>query len=146
MFAYPMCRLGTPFAGPNSMTVLFIVSIVATIAAFMYAVQQDEKNAAATFQAFIDDLQQRPLDSSVHNEFRCVITKLTNLSHSLSESAYHTALEIIATHPDSLAARTFALDVGRWHHGRIRPDRKLTIYDEQAMQNDILVRSQSAPN
>jgi hypothetical protein len=55
---------------------------------------------------------------------------------------YVTALDLLAGNPRSTVAKQLALELGRWHFGIARPDGLVTIYDEQAIQNDILVRSQ----
>ncbi len=57
-----------------------------------------------------------------------------------SDSLYREALELVGNHPQCVGLRDLALKVGRWHDSRSRDDRQPTIYDEQAIQNDLLVR------
>lgn len=57
-----------------------------------------------------------------------------------SNQAYTLALEVLEENPSESKAKQFVLQVGRWHFGKLRGG-KLTIYDEQAIQNDIQVRS-----
>jgi hypothetical protein len=57
-----------------------------------------------------------------------------------SQEAYAMALRILEHHPSEPKAKQFVLDIGRWHFAKIRGG-KVTIYDEQAIQNDISVRS-----
>ncbi|MGA1601805.1 MAG: hypothetical protein ACO4CG_05910 [Prochlorothrix sp.] len=58
-----------------------------------------------------------------------------------SELFYNAALQILEENPGTISLKQYALDIGRWHYSLDRPDKKVTIYDEQAIQNDILVRS-----
>jgi hypothetical protein len=58
-----------------------------------------------------------------------------------SKAFYAAALDILQQHPEQTSLKQYALEVGRWHYSIARPDGKVTIYDEQSMQNDILVRS-----
>ncbi|HET6883516.1 MAG TPA: hypothetical protein VFI31_25415 [Pirellulales bacterium] len=54
---------------------------------------------------------------------------------------YGSALDLLSNNPKSPIAKQLVLDIGRWHYGKSRPDGRPTVYDEQAIQNDILVRS-----
>lgn len=53
---------------------------------------------------------------------------------------YDGTLDLLQRTPSSAALAILALEVGRWHLGRSRPGGAVTIYDEQALQNDIAVR------
>ncbi len=55
--------------------------------------------------------------------------------------AYNIVLDILASNPDKIHIKTLCLELGRRHYSDLRPDKKLTIYDEQAIQNDIQFRS-----
>jgi hypothetical protein len=56
-----------------------------------------------------------------------------------SAKAYALALEVLEKNPKQPKAKQFVLNIGRWHFGKLRKG-KVTIYDEQAIQNDIQVR------
>ena len=58
-----------------------------------------------------------------------------------SQQFYSLALDLVITHKGNQNVKVFALDLGRWHYSLQRPDKKPTIYDEQAIQNDITTRS-----
>jgi hypothetical protein len=58
-----------------------------------------------------------------------------------SKVFYDAALDILQQHPEQISLKQYVLEVGRWHYSIARPDGKVTIYDEQSIQNDILVRS-----
>lgn len=87
------------------------------------------------------ELRKSPLDTSAQNEFLWFIQAARFLRPEQSLRFYNLALKTLAENPGDTRAKTFALEVGRWHYSLQRSDRKLTIYDEQALQNDILVRS-----
>jgi hypothetical protein len=58
-----------------------------------------------------------------------------------SQFFYNSALDLIISHSGDTSVKVFALNIGRWHYSLKREDRKPTIYDEQAIQNDINTRS-----
>ena len=91
-------------------------------------------------------LKVRPLDSVVRDTAfsyaKIAITTRSIGENGLSsKEVYGAALEVLSQHPDQIPLKQYALEVGRWHYGIQRPDRKVTIYDEQAINNDIAVRS-----
>lgn len=91
-------------------------------------------------------LRLRPLDGvirdTVFSYAKQVITiKIVGTDEASSGDIYKAALDILSQHPDQIPLKQYALEVGRWHYAIQRPDRKVTIYDEQAIQNDIAVRS-----
>ena len=122
--------------------IVFLLIVAGAVAAIVYASINAAEQARATFENLIEGLMRDPLNPSIHSNFLCTVSGLSALDVGRSQRAYDAALNIVAAHPESTTARTFALSVGRWHFARSRPDKKVTSYDEQAMQNDILVRSQ----
>lgn len=62
-------------------------------------------------------------------------------STNIPSELYRVALEILEENPEMSELKVYALEVGRWYYSSQRPDRKPTIYDEQAIQNDIIVRT-----
>jgi hypothetical protein len=63
------------------------------------------------------------------------------LPSAMSQYAYQQSLTLLEKCADSAAHKRLALEVGRWHFGRLRQGGVPTMYDEQAIQNDILVRA-----
>jgi hypothetical protein len=53
---------------------------------------------------------------------------------------YQRTLEAISMSAGEPALKLLALQVGRIAHGKARPDGRVTVYDEQAMANDIAAR------
>lgn len=91
-------------------------------------------------------LKLKPLDQSVRDAVfahakKAITLSVTAPNEASSKDLYNAALEILSQHPEQLALKQYALEVGRWHFSIQRPDRKVTIYDEQSIQNDIFVRS-----
>ncbi len=56
-----------------------------------------------------------------------------------TDSIYQEALSLVGVYPENIGLRDFALKVGRSHNSRGREDRKPTIYDEQAIRDDLMV-------
>lgn len=127
---------------------LAMLCLVGVVAFYVHqeVYQSHERKVAEElrkFQQFLVTLEQSPTDPQIHASFLRAVANLTTLTESHGELAYQTSLQMLESHPLSTAAKVFALNIGRWHFGRIRPDNKVTIYDEQAMQNDIVVRIQN---
>ncbi len=83
-----------------------------------------------------------PASWNSHEYGLFLLRHMAGLPAQVSEWVYSTTLELLEHNRDAVACKRLALEAGRWHFGRIRDDRKVTIYDEQAIQNDILVRAQ----
>jgi len=90
-------------------------------------------------------LKIKPLDERVRAVvFSCAQRSISRSALSTqvpSKVFYDAALDILQQHPEQISLKQYALEVGRWHYSIARPDGKVTIYDEQSIQNDILVRS-----
>jgi hypothetical protein len=91
-------------------------------------------------------LKARPLDASIRNIVityakKTITTKFVLQNEASSGEVYEAALDVLSQYPDQIPLKQYALEVGRWHYGIQRPNGKVTIYDEQAIQNDIVVRS-----
>ena len=63
------------------------------------------------------------------------------ISNNQSYWFYAFSLRQLEDPAANAATKRLVLHVGRWHFGRIRPGGVPTVYDEQAIQNDILVRT-----
>lgn len=90
-------------------------------------------------------LKIKPLDervrATVFSSAKKVISRSSLSTQLPSKVFYDAALDILQQHPDQISLKQYALEVGRWHYSIARPDGKVAIYDEQSIQNDILVRS-----
>ena len=60
-----------------------------------------------------------------------------------TKKMYNMALQMLEENPKSKDMKTLALDVGRLHYCVHRGTNTLSVYDEQAIQNDILTRMDS---
>ena len=123
---------------------LLLGGIVVVIGVLIKRAEKRERELFAQFIACVNELKADPLNETKQQVILAAACNplLSRLPLPHSGYAYQVALECLASNPDECRARTFALSVGRWHRGRCRPDGLPTIYDEQAIQNDILARSQ----
>jgi hypothetical protein len=83
-------------------------------------------------------LQTHSADTEVQKEF---IKYLASVEWQRA-TAYRSVLNLLATNSEPYM-KQFVLDVARWHYSKGRKDGKLTVYDEQAIQNDILMNLKS---
>lgn len=88
----------------------------------------------------IYSLDQNPIDPLGHEMLMRSVDKLLFPSKDFRQIVYAKSLEILEQYPDDVNAKKFVLNAGRWYFGKLRGG-KPTIYDEQAIQNDIAVRS-----
>lgn len=97
--------------------------------------------SAKLLEPLFDYLDLAPLNSVVQQHFIQCASHIMLLSDTQRERIYLRALEILEDNPSNPAAKRFVLNVGRWHFGKSRKDGRITIYDEQRIQNDILARA-----
>jgi hypothetical protein len=98
-------------------------------------------NLASEKSDKLDALKSQYLTEPLNREVQSGILKLLKSSpYTSTKEYYDLALEAVVANPGDANAKAFALELGRWHYSRTRKDKKPTIYDEQAIQNDILVR------
>ena len=74
------------------------------------------------FEKLFRHLEKYPTDSAAHNRFEYIVARAKYINSN------------------KVTAKQLVLTIGRWYFGKLR-DGKPTIYDEQAIQNDISVRS-----
>lgn len=73
--------------------------------------------------------------------FRVSSTRRERVRESKArEDAYTAALTALAENPAESKLKVAALEAGRAHYGGMRADGRATIYDEQAISNDINAR------
>ncbi|HVC95996.1 MAG TPA: hypothetical protein VND64_20070 [Pirellulales bacterium] len=124
-----------------------VVVFGAMIALYVAADRAETRAKAAEteFAAWVDRLRDSSPSVELHREFLQWIQqrRYLRLTTKHSEIAYATALDCVEQKPASTPAKTFALEVGRWHFAKRRGGSFVTQVDEQTMQNDIMVRSQS---
>lgn len=71
------------------------------------------------------------------------LTQICQAFPQFSRQIYDLALRAVAASGGSVASKTFALNIGRISYSAGRPEGAPTIYDEQAILNDIRVRETS---
>ena len=90
----------------------------------------------------VEAVRQYPDRRDVHAAVRNAVLAIPRIRIGLSQSEwlYQQMLELVKEEPKKADVAVLALDFGRWHCSRMRPDGKVTVYDEQMIQNDIAVR------
>ncbi len=118
----------------------FVLVLIGLVGWYVFS-EMAKQCAEKDFCLIAQRLRADPLNVNLHGEILWIIKqrRFASLSESSSSTLYKIALDTLSENPLS-AAKAFALEVGRWHLGRCREDKQPTIYDEQAIQNDILVR------
>ena len=86
-------------------------------------------------------LAEYPNDEAINRAFLNYAQRTFSLPAGLRyrEKLYRGALSTLARSKVDLqsTSRMFVLDLARWHYSSMREDKRLTSYDEQAIQNDI---------
>lgn len=102
---------------------------------------EEQVRAKHRLEALIDAASLDPKNPSLRQQLREGIQSKTWGHMSLEErqAAYELSLRFVRATPNCPETRELALHVGRWHCGKSRPDGNPTIYDEQAIYNDIMV-------
>ncbi|RCJ38289.1 hypothetical protein A6770_13115 [Nostoc minutum NIES-26] len=96
-----------------------------------------KRNRAITFRLLADNLFKEFKNQPIRER----ILSLIHLVSGITQAETNTSLKILEANLSSQEAKMLVLDLGRLHYSVSRPDKKPTIYDEQAIQNDIIVRS-----
>ena len=85
-------------------------------------------------------LTNDPNDDGVHQE----LLRIQAIVPTISTAIYNSALGCVEITNGSSRTKQFALAAGRHKYGHVRENGVPTIYDEQAIQNDIIARSESS--
>lgn len=101
----------------------------------------DKSQKTNTFKFLADNLFKKINNQPIREQILLLIHLVSEIGQAETQELYNTSLKILEANSSSQEAKTLVLDVGRLHYGFLRPDKKPTIYDEQAIQNDIIVRS-----
>lgn len=94
-----------------------------------------------TFRLLSDSLFKEFKNQPIREQILSLIHSASGITQAETEDLYKTSLKILEANSSSQEAKTLVLDLGRLHYSILRPNKKPTIYDEQAIQNDIIVRS-----
>lgn len=99
--------------------------------------------AAIALRAYLTELRNGPTNPDLQAAFQSRILDRWGqyLTAAHAEVVYTLVLSHLESHPESQSLRTFALKVGRWQASRRRPERAPTSYDEAAILNDVLLRT-----
>jgi hypothetical protein len=86
-------------------------------------------------------LDTYPIEKIRQSTFLKCVSKIMFLGVNNRSAIYDKSLQILENNPDVSSVKQFVLLVGRWHFSKSRVYGKVSIYDEQRIQNDILVRT-----
>ncbi|WP_299414800.1 hypothetical protein [Acaryochloris sp. IP29b_bin.148] len=91
-------------------------------------------------EPLLDYLERDQNNPLVQQHFLQMAMQIMLLSETKRQRIYNISLQILERNPHKTSAKKFVLNVGRWHFGKSRENGRITIYDEQRIQNDILAR------
>lgn len=105
------------------------------------AVKFAQEKEKYRIENILEPLINNPDNSSYCNSIPTLLIQGSTYHSYNYGTIYNDVLEILASNPDKIHLKPLCLEIGRKHYSALRPDKRPTIYDEQAIQNDILVRS-----
>lgn len=88
-----------------------------------------------TIQSIQALIQSQPQNLKHHTLLKQLTSKIG------TKEAYNIALDTLSQNPEITQLKTLALEIGRIHYSSLRKNKRLTIYDEQALNNDIQSRA-----
>jgi hypothetical protein len=91
-----------------------------------------------TAEAVSANPDRRDIHEALLNAIRAI--PRDRIAMNQSEWLYQQMLGFVKQKPSQADVAVLTLDIGRWHCSRTRADGKVTVYDEQMIQNDIAVR------
>ena len=123
-------------------TIALLLVFAGGLAAALCAEWEKDRRIQSEFKAIVDRLADDVGDPTLRQAFLYAIRqpKFARVSKQLHLAAYEIALVYLAANSGQVSARSFVVEVGRWHFGRTRPNCPATMADEQRIQNDILRR------
>jgi hypothetical protein len=100
-----------------------------------------KRQRSNTFRFLADSLFKEFKNQPIRERILSLIHLLSGIGQAETQELYNTSLKILESNSSSQEAKMLVLDLGRLHYSFLRLDKKPTIYNEQAIQNDIIVRS-----
>lgn len=112
---------------------------------FAKAIQRQARRESELMAAIREVLSAEVTDGAVLSEAKRLFSSLSPTGRRvLVTGVYDSLLSCLARQPGNTELRVNVLEIGRLAYGSKRPEGVPTIYDEQAVQNDILVRTSGA--
>lgn len=103
--------------------------------------ESGKRHRSNTFKLLADSLFKEFKNQPIREKILSLIHLVGGLTQAETQDLYNTSLKVLEANSSSQEAKMLVLDLGRLHYSILRPDKKPTIYDEQAIQNDLIVRS-----
>ena len=123
------------------MSVALLIWYVQTPAGKAYGIEQKKAKEVYKIENILGVLR-KDLDNVTYcKDIPALLQRGSKYHRYNYGTIYNEALEILASNPDKTHLKTLCLALGRKHYAAFRPGNSPTIYDEQAIQNDIQVRS-----
>ncbi|MDB4654254.1 hypothetical protein OAE40_00600 [Rubripirellula sp.] len=88
------------------------------------------------WRELVSDLRRSPSSLDIQDR----VYEFVRANPQFRGTAYKHSLQAVQASRGSPESKSFALEMGRFVHGSSRPEGGPTIYDEQAIQNDIQAR------
>ena len=92
-------------------------------------------NAANELYQIKSGLSENPELPELHEKLIAIAS-----NQIVSKEAYQIALDAVESSHGATICRKTALAVGRAYYGSLRPDKRVSMYDEKAIENDINAR------
>lgn len=102
---------------------------------------EGRQNKEDTLAILFKNLFKEFRNQQIRQKILSLIYAVVRIKKSESQYLYEASLKVLEANPSSQEARLLVLNLGRLHYGLLRPNGRVTIFDEQAIQNDIIVRS-----
>jgi len=100
-----------------------------------------KRQRSNTLRLLSDSLFKEFKNQPIREQILSLIHLVSGITQAETQDLYNTSLKVLEANSSSQEAKMLVLDLGRLHYSVLRPDKKPTIYDEQAIQNDIIVRA-----
>ncbi|WP_017295205.1 hypothetical protein [Geminocystis herdmanii] len=93
-----------------------------------------------TYQTLVNCFLKEIDNEAVREKILYIITLINKIPENYSEFLYFSCLDLLENKPDDTKIKKITLLTGRLYYSSLRPNRIITIYDEQAIQNDMISR------
>ncbi|MBD2392978.1 hypothetical protein H6G11_01755 [Cyanobacterium aponinum FACHB-4101] len=93
-----------------------------------------------TYQTLVNCFLKDIDNEVVREKILSLMIFINKIPENHSEYLYFHCLDLLEKKQDDTKIKKITLLAGRLYYSSLRPDRIVTIYDEQAIQNDIMSR------
>ncbi|KKD39520.1 MAG: hypothetical protein WAN66_11490 [Limnoraphis robusta] len=108
-----------------------------------YKISFDKQQEEKIFKLLKTNLFNEINNREIRSDIVLMFYLIGEIQPSETKNMYDMALKMLEENPNSKEMKTLALDLGRLHYCVNRGTNTLSLYDEQAIQNDIITRMDS---